>query len=235
MPPHSDPSTGTPADDPAELVTRLVTGDSQAEELLLERYSRPVSLLLQRHTGGRPEAEDLFQETFRLALEKLRQGELRDPSRLPGFLASIARNLAIEHYRKAARRRTEANSEVVERSELPSEPDRSTTLDRLLLAEQAATVRRVIGELGTERDRELLLRYYIAEEDKDALCAEFGLTSLQFNRTLHRARQRFKQLYVEHHAAADSGIGASTATLLLGAIILVLVTLSLQEGRAMPH
>jgi len=53
----------------------------------------------------------------------------------------------------------------------------------------------VIGELDGDRDRELLFRFYIAEEDKERLCEELGLTSLHFNRVLFRARQRYKELY----------------------------------------
>jgi RNA polymerase sigma-70 factor (ECF subfamily) len=181
---------------------------------VVEIYGRGVAILLDRHTNGRPEAEDLFQDTFRLVLEKLRRGELREPSKLPGFLAQIARSLAIEHYRKATRRKTEADSEAVDLAVAPS----VSPLSGLLESENAALVRHVIRELGNERDREILLRFYIAEEDKDRIAADHGLTSLQFNRVLHRARQRYKELFLER----TGGKGFSAVE---GAIILFLVTL----------
>jgi RNA polymerase sigma-70 factor (ECF subfamily) len=53
----------------------------------------------------------------------------------------------------------------------------------------------VIDELPTDRDRQLLFRFYIAEDDKERICADLGLTSLHFNRVLHRARERYKELY----------------------------------------
>jgi RNA polymerase sigma-70 factor (ECF subfamily) len=55
-------------------------------------------------------------------------------------------------------------------------------------------VRKLIGELPTDRDQQLLLRFYVAEEEKETICAELGLDSLHFNRVLFRARQRFKEL-----------------------------------------
>ncbi len=59
---------------------------------------------------------------------------------------------------------------------------------------ESQCVRQVIGELKTERDRQLLLRFYLAEDDKEQICSDLGLSSLHFNRVLFRARQRFKVL-----------------------------------------
>jgi RNA polymerase sigma-70 factor (ECF subfamily) len=169
-----------------------------------------VAIILDRHTSGRPEAEDLFQDTFGLALEKLRRGELREPAKLPGFLAQIARNLAIEHYRKVTRRKTEADSDAV----LEAVSPRDSPLTDLLARENAALVRRALEELGNDRDRQILLRFYIAEEDKDRISADFGLDSLQFNRVLHRARQRYKALLLER-----AGKAGQAAAMLLGALL----------------
>ena len=168
----------------------------------MELYGRAVAIILDRHTNGRPEAEDLFQDTFRVALEKLRRGELREPEKLPGFLAGIARSLAIEHYRKATRRKTDPDSEAL----LAVPASGAGQLGQLLDRENAGLVRQVIRELGTERDREVLLRFYIAEEDKDRICADHGLTSLQFNRVLHRARQRYREIYLER-AGSRAALG----------------------------
>jgi len=203
------------SDHPEALAARIQAGDRRAEERVVEIYGRGVALLLDRHTNGRPEAEDLFQDTFRLVLEKLRRGELREPAKLPGFLAQIARSLAIEHYRKTTRRKTEADSEAVDLAVAPS----ASPLSGLLESENASLVRRVIRELGNERDREILLRFYIAEEDKDRIAADHGLSSLQFNRVLHRARQRYKELFLERTGGRQ---GLSPVE---GAIILLLITL----------
>src|SRR6185295_10781050 len=94
-------------DDFAALLAAIRAGDPRAEERLFTRFGRPVALLLDRHTRGRDEQEDLFQDTFRLLLEKLRRGEVREPEKLPGYVAHLAKNLATEHYRKAARRKTD--------------------------------------------------------------------------------------------------------------------------------
>jgi RNA polymerase sigma-70 factor (ECF subfamily) len=197
---------------PAELVAKIAAGDRGAEEQVVSLYGRSVAILLDRHTSGRPEAEDLFQDTFRVALEKLRRGELREPEKLPGFLAQIARNLAIEHYRKAARRRTEPDSEAVAAAPAAA----AGQLAEVLARENAALVRRTIADLANDRDREILLRFYLAEEDKDAIAADHGLSGLQFNRVLHRARQRYRELLAAR--LEQDGVRLRTAVVLLVAL-----------------
>ncbi len=221
-----DPAASEPAapnrrpawagDDPVHLVRRIEASDPEAEATLVARYGRAVSLLLARHTGGRPEAEDLFQDTFTLAIGKLRRGELRDPSRLPGYLASIARSLATEHYRKHLRRKTEADSETV--VNVATAP--ASQLGDLLLGEKAGIVRQLIDGLHNERDRNLLMRYYVAEEDRVTIAADFGVDNLQLNRLLYRARQRYKKLYLayrnaEGRAAERAGFAAMVMVTLI--------------------
>ncbi len=152
-------------------------------------------------------------------IEKLRRGELREPAKLPGFLAQIARSLTIEHYRKIQRRKTEPDSDAIAEVADVSRGG-SGPLSELLTREDAGLVREVIRELGTERDRDILLRFYIAEEDKERIKEDLGLSSLQFNRVLHRARERYRDLYLERAGRRALGI------------ILLFVTLSLGGRRA---
>jgi len=69
--------------------------------------------------------------------------------------------------------------------------------------EQAALVHRILEELPTERDRAVLRRFYLGQETKDRICADYGLSSLQFNRVLHRARDRFRELWVQSAASKE--------------------------------
>ena len=186
-------------DSPAALVAGILAGDPAAEDELVARHYRTVRAVLRQLLRGRADAEDLLQETFRLAIEKLRDGQLQQPSRLPSFLISLARNLAINQFRIETRRRTDADSEAVE-SRAFATPD---PLGQLISTEKAGLVRRLLAELGTARDREILFRFYIAEDDKSKICEDLKLSALHFNRVLHRARQRYKQLYMEQAGGSE--------------------------------
>jgi RNA polymerase sigma-70 factor, ECF subfamily len=174
-----------------DLVRGLISGDPQAEANLVERYSRGVRYIIRRETGDRSVGDDLYQETFRIALQKIRQGDLHEPEKLSGFICSIARNLVIDYFRRAARQ--ESLTEIEEAA--PQRHPAPDQLEVLLQQEKAAIVRQVIKELPSDRDRQILFRFYIAEEEKERICADLGLTGLHFNRVLFRARERYRELY----------------------------------------
>lgn len=174
-----------------DLVSRIRAGDRQAESELVERYSRGVMAIISREAHDRAVAEDLHQETFRVALEKIRQGDVREPERLSGFICGVARNLVIDHFRRAARQ--ESATEIEEAAHLP-DPG-ADQLQELLRKEKADLVRQVLMEMPNARDRQVLYRFYIADDEKERICSDLRLTSLHFNRVLHRARERFRELY----------------------------------------
>jgi RNA polymerase sigma-70 factor, ECF subfamily len=174
----------------ATLAPRIRAGDRSAEDELVRAFSRGVRVIL-RHVARDPAlVDDLHQETFRLGLERIRAGALRDEAQAGAFLAGLARNLAIEHFRKA--RRTVPEDEAgLERTPSPA----ASATEQLEREEDARRVARVLEALPTERDRAVLRRFYLGQEDKDALCEELGVDRLQFNRILHRARERFRALW----------------------------------------
>jgi len=174
-----------------DLVSRIRAGDRQAEAELVERYSRGVKIIIRREVDDAAAAEDIHQETFRIGLEKIRQGDVREPERLSGFICGVARNLVIDYFRRAARQ--ENMTEIEEAARLPHPA--SDQLQELLRKEKADLVRQVLKEMPNERDIQVLYRFYIADDEKEQICADLGLTSLHFNRVLHRARERFRELY----------------------------------------
>ena len=186
---QAEPQT-EPGEIASELVQRITAGDQRAEAELVELYSRGISYMLRRLTGNRQLSEDLHQETFHIVLQKVRDGKLREPEKLSGFIRGIARNLMI-----AERRRPTRSSEA-DANDAPVEPVDPTAspLTEILRHEERRQVRRLLGELRSERDRQVLFRFHLAEEDKEEICGALGLTSQQFNVVLFRAHQRFRQL-----------------------------------------
>jgi RNA polymerase sigma-70 factor, ECF subfamily len=169
------------------LVDRIRGGDMAAESELVSRYARGLRMIVSRGTRDRSIVDDVCQETFRIALEKIRRGDVRDPKRLSGFMCALARNVTIDHFRRS--RRADAVSAPDESDPAPSQ------LERLLADERANVARKVLAELDSERDRQILFRFYVVEEPKARICADLGLSSLHFNRVLFRARGRYRALY----------------------------------------
>lgn len=175
-----------------ELVRRIIAGDSAAEEEVVRRYQQGVAIIIDQIVRSRSVTEDVSQDTFKIVLAKVRRGDLREPERLSAFVCSVARNAAIDCIRRT---RHLGNQEAIGSAEQIPDPAPSQ-LEEILKQEKAVAVRQLISELKIKRDRDLLLRYYIAEDDKDKICADLGLTRTQFNSVIFRATARFKELYV---------------------------------------
>lgn len=180
----------------AGLVRRIAGGDPAAETELIERYSRGLRFLLRRRTRDNELAEDLLQDTWAVALERLRGPSLEEPERLAGFLSGVARHLALNESRKTSRQRTSPHSDFIEA--IPD--DESSPLRQASRAEVCGHVRRLLAELSQERDREILNRFYVREQDKATICATLGVEDSHFNRVLYRARQRLRDLVLREGA-----------------------------------
>ena len=143
-------------------------------------------------------ADDLHQETFVLVLGKIRGGEVREPERIAGFLRGTARNLFIADRRKEARYRSLDDGREAEEGGRPEVliADRTPApLDRVLADEEARQVRRLLDELRYDRDRQLLLRFYLSDDGKEEICADLGVEPERFHQVLFRARERLRELW----------------------------------------
>jgi RNA polymerase sigma-70 factor, ECF subfamily len=177
----------------ARLVARIQAGDRAAEEELVARFSRGLLLMLRRLARDGALADDLHQETLALVLAKIRRGELREPERLAGFIRSTARNLFIADRRKESRYGAFAEGE--EEAIAAPESAGHSPLDRTMAEEEARQVHRLLGELRFDRDRQVLLRFYLSEDGRDEICAELGIEPERFNQVVHRARERLRELW----------------------------------------
>jgi len=173
-----------------QLVTRVRDGDRAAETEMVERYSRGLRFLLRRKTRDTTLSEDFLQETWAIALVKIRENGLDNPERLAGYLCGIANNLALGERRRVNRQRTSVNSEIVDL--IPDES--SNPFRHVSRAEVCKQVRGLLENLTKERDREILERFYVREEDKESICKRLDVDGIHFNRVLYRARQRLKSV-----------------------------------------
>lgn len=175
-----------------DLVNRIAAGEARAEAELIERCGPALRFLARRFSREEADAEDLYQETLMLALEKIRRREVREPEKLAGFLRALAKNLSIKRYRRHSYK-AEQPSEAP-----PDVPDaRPSPLGGLLHGERARLTRLLLAELDVARDREVLFRYYIGEEPSERICADLDLPLEHFYRVLSRARQRYRRLWKE--------------------------------------
>lgn len=86
----------------SDLVRRFRGGEARAFEMLVDRYKRPLYVLLVRVIGDSHAAEDLLQECFVRLWRHL--DELDETRPLYGYLRKTAVNLGLNHLRGRSRR-----------------------------------------------------------------------------------------------------------------------------------
>ena len=165
------------ADDPAAL-----------ERAFHQDYPGLFALLVRR-TGDRQLAHDVLHDAIVTALDKLQAGTAVPPDVLAGFVFRTAMNHLRNHRRHERRQREDGEPVESLRDESGAGPAEES--------EQARTrelIRRVLQGLSSQRDREMLVRFYLDEEDKTQICESLALTGPQFDRVIFRARDRLRTL-----------------------------------------
>ena len=173
-------------------LTNTRSEGADAHETLLRDMSG-LRAQLTRVTRDADLAADLLQDAVVTALQKLKNGEIEHRGQLDGYVYRVALN-HLRNYRRKDKSPVSDPASTVELVDAEGE----TRPTRAIEGRQwAAVVAKLLKEMTSERDREVLIRFYLQEEDKGALCRSLALTELQFNRVIFRARERFRHL-LEH-------------------------------------
>ncbi len=194
------------------IVDAALTGDRAAESRMLAAL-RPGVLSVLRYGAFHRwiDAEDLTQEALHVVVERVRARTIDDPHKVFAFAAATARNLALNAARKMLRQQTVVDSELIDElaQNLGTEQELSDSDDRHL----AQAVAALLEELPAERDRQLLMRFYLDGADKQVLCRELRLSPKHFDRVLLRARSRLRAI-IERRAPHLALVPRVTAILL---------------------
>jgi RNA polymerase sigma-70 factor (ECF subfamily) len=145
----------------AELVARCREGDERAWAEFVDRFSRYVHAIVRAYRLPEQDAEDVFQDAFARAFERL--ADLRDEAAVRGWLAQLTRRLAVDRLRGSA---TETPTD--ELSE-PGEID--GTLARL---DEAMVVHEALAGLSAEC-REILDRFFARDQSYRTIGDEVGI------------------------------------------------------------
>jgi RNA polymerase sigma-70 factor (ECF subfamily) len=171
-----------------QFLNALRDRNADAEDLLVSHFTRPVQLKLRARLRNPELVQDACQEAFLRVLNYFRSGKTLDnPSSLPGFIHSVCHNISLEMLRAHTRHDQMFN-------DVPDPPDpRLSPESQMVTTERKDLVRRILDEMP-ERDRRLLKRVFLEEEDKDLVCKEFQVDRSYLRVLVHRARTKFRAI-----------------------------------------
>src|ERR1700683_3605150 len=172
-----------------ELVERIKSGESGSMEELYQLFSKGIRFYLCRQLGPQ-ELDDKVHNTFVVVVQAIRRGELREPSRLMGFVRTIVRRQVAAHIDKVVHTRRDQIDldSTVRLADPEGNPE-----ERAMFSQRTELINRVLGELS-DRDREILTRFYLLEQSQDQICSEMALSETQFRLLKSRAKARFGEL-----------------------------------------
>ncbi len=168
------------------LVRRAQQGDRAAFGELFERYERLVFSLALRKLGDYNEAQELCQDVFVQAMQKINQ--LREPSCFGSWLRSITSRMAIN------RRVRRAPDCCVEPETLEATcADNTSPLRSIMDGERDAQLHRGLAQLRS-LDRETLVAFYVKGRSLNEMSVEFEAPLGTIKRRLHVARKRLAEV-----------------------------------------
>jgi len=132
-----------------DLATRIQAGDRAAEEEFVNAYRRGIMVIATVRTRDRETARDLTQEILIAVLKALREGQLREATKLAAFVQGTARNL-INNYIRLKSRRSECDLDSVE------EPH-ADPVEKLEAAERQRLIRQELQSFNLTDQQILLL------------------------------------------------------------------------------
>src|SRR5690348_12460806 len=149
-----------PAPVPAPADVPVLVPDPISHLSKVYRDYPGLRALILRRVRDPEVAADILQDAAVTTLEKLRTGEIAHPENLGGYIYRVALN----HLRNHRRKDRSALSSADALDELPA--SENDDWERVGGRQWAAAARRMLEEMPVPRDREVLVRFYLDDEDR---------------------------------------------------------------------
>jgi RNA polymerase sigma-70 factor, ECF subfamily len=171
------------------LVESIQRNEQNGMEELYRVFSRGVRFYLCRQLGPQ-DLDDKVHDTFLIVVQAITRCELREPERLMGFVRTVVRRqVAAQIDRAVQTRRDQA-----ELDRGSSVTDQRDTPEEAAITRQHEEVAEEVLKSISERDREILTRFYLLEQTQQEICDEMNLSVTQFRLLKSRAKARFGEL-----------------------------------------
>ena len=174
-----------------QLIERVLSGDETAFTELVKKYQKPVHTLAWRKIGDFHIAEEITQDTFLKAYQKLHT--LKDPRRFSGWLYVIANRRCLAWQRKKriqTQPLADAETPLIKRDAYSQHvvEERAAATAEV----QREVVKKLLVKLPESERTVIMLRYF--SEMSSAEIGEFlGVSANTIRSRLRRAQQRLQK------------------------------------------
>lgn len=166
-----------------ELVAQYRGGSESAFAVLLNRHKDRVFTSIYMIVKDRYVAEDLLQEAFIKAVDTIKNGKYNEEGKFLPWISRIARNLAIDHFRRNKRYPKvimDQSSPILNSAEYAEESFEQEQIRR----ENDTYVRDLVKQLSQSQREVLVMRHYFRMSFQEIADA----TGVSINTALGRMR-----------------------------------------------
>ena len=183
-------------EDDVQLIHKILSGDDAAFSILVNKYQKSVHALIWRKIQDFHYAEEIVQDTFLKAYQKL--PTLENPNQFASWLHVIANRLCIDWLRKQTRR--QAQKLVMQSLEdtPPEEIEESSYTQHVSeqrMAERTECYREISKKLLErlpENERAVVTLFYLDEMSTKEIGQFMGVSVNTITSRLQRARKRLR-------------------------------------------
>ncbi len=183
----------------AALAEQIMQGDRLASETFVGRYYNWLLFIVRRKFARADFHMDVVQEAFMVVLHKLQRQRIDRPAAILAYLRTTAINIGYASLRKDHKFDSSVDQELIDLIEDATGDD---AFDRIEWQHRVQLARDMIQALPTERDRQILTKFYLQDMDKAQICTQLDLTPAHFDRVIYRAKERLGTLIAAHNAAS---------------------------------
>ena len=179
-----------------ELIRSCVAGDTKAQKLLFERYTRKMMGICMRYAGNKQEAEDMLQEGWIKIFRNL--NTFRFEGSAEGWIKKVMVNTCLECLRKNKMQYSDVEIETIEEMGYLTSQDSLSANDLLKLVHRLPSGYRSVFNL-------FAVEGYSHKEIGKMLTISEGTSKSQFNRArMHLQKMLGKELKIVSHEFAIS-------------------------------
>ncbi len=180
----------------ADVVRQVANSEAEGFENLYRIFSTQAVAL--RRQFGFQDFEDRLHDVYLIVVDAIQAGKVREPKALLSYIQGTARFVLCAH--ASTRTRRQRLSGTLQHWE-SNRGCRQCPEESFWHKERSAIMQDLLRNLS-RREREVLERFYIQEQDKDQICRDMGLTDTQFRLAKSRAKAHLARLGAERFSAA---------------------------------
>jgi RNA polymerase sigma factor (sigma-70 family) len=176
----------SPEVDWADMVDRIRRGDQSAEEALFGRLRQGLGCIIGHRLGSwdKDAIEDLTSVVLLEVLKGIRTGALREGAKLLGYTRTITIRVVAAEIEARIKARCEEPLVVESVGRYGESPE-----ENLQREDRVAALRKALMTLSP-KERDVLTRFYLDEQEPKQIMRDMGLTETQYRLLKSRSKAK---------------------------------------------